>query len=787
MSDVSAVVRGERHARARERRVDAEARHVGEVQAAHAGPDRDVHALRSVIREQSRRQATTFRTEDEDVVGLERDLEERRAAARAEESHAFRERSVGTGRERRRRSGPTAMDDEVDERPVVEPRALQIAVFEAETERFDEMETQTETGREPRGAARVVRDLGVDEDDFQAAECSVPPQPCSTSRTSSRRRHGATRRAPTRGPPAAYRGPMRTPIAAFLLAPLLHACTTSGGPTAAPEKAPIRAEYRVNVREPGERAMDVELRITGLDPTFDEIELNLPEGYSFIRLEAPLLARPVTAKDAAGDPLAIENLSPFRWTLATNGATDVTVNWTSALTAHDRADVAQRDSFGHPYIAADHATLMTGAFMIAPALGPDVEWRVRFDAPDGWPVLTPWRELEPGVFDPVSRRALQDDLVAVGAWTSRRIEIAGMTIDAAFAPGQPALEALAAPAIERICAAELALFDLVPRERYLFLFVAPKPVSGFTFSGSPKDGAMVLQVCGDLANPIASEMIAHLVAHEFHHLWAVARLDYGDDLRFVGEGFTDWYAYVVPARLGLTTWKQFGESLGKKLDAWTTLRPKLDVALHAAGGPGFFEGGDHYAATYGGGLLVAALLDVELRRAGRTDGLDGWLREFVNDPRYSHEHGPSLEDFLAHVERALGSAARERVARWTTEPSGFDPAVEFERLGVALERTVEPRALRANFEGTRITGIDMQSEAGALGLRAGDVLRSVNGRDVSDAATIQAAWSQPLGSEVEVRAERDGESVVLRASALPPATRTAVDVAMWSEHGERAG
>jgi len=577
---------------------------------------------------------------------------------------------------------------------------------------------------------------------------------------------------------------MRTPIAALLLAPILHACAAGGLPNAGAEARRPRAEYRVHVLDPRERALDVELRITGLDPAVDVIELNLPESYSFLGLDAPLLARPLAARTKAGDPLAVENESAFRWRLATKGATDVSVTWTSALTAHDRADVVERDSFGHPYIAADHATLMTGAFMIAPVLGPGAEWRVRFDAPAGWPVLTPWREIEPGVFDPVTRRALQDDLVAVGAWTSRRIQLDGMSIEAAFAPGQPALEALAAPAIERICAAELALFGLVPRERYLFLFVAPKPVSGFTFSGSPKDGAMVLQVCGDLSNRIAGEMIAHLVAHEFHHLWAVARLDYGNDLRFVGEGFTDWFAHVVPARLGLTTWEQFGEELGRKLDAWAVLAPKLDVALHAAGGERFFEGGDHYSATYGGGLLVAALLDVELRRAGRADGLDGWLREFVNDPRYSHEHGPTLEDFLGHVEEALGSEGRERVARWISEPGGFDPAHEFARLEVGLEHVVEPRRLRANFDGTRITALDTRSEAFGLGLREGDVVRAVNGRDVADDAAIQAAWSDPVGAEVEVRLEREGETRVLRAAALPPVARTVVDVALWAGRDE---
>ncbi len=168
---------------------------------------------------------------------------------------------------------------------------------------------------------------------------------------------------------------MRTPIATlFLLAPIFAACATSAQQPAVLEAARPRAEYRVHVLDPLERAVDVELRVFGIDRAVDAIELNLPESYSFLGLEAPLLARPLTARTSAGDPLRIDNESPFRWRLATNGAADVVVNWTSALTAHDRADVVERDAFGHPYIATDHAILMTGAFLIAPALGPDVDW-----------------------------------------------------------------------------------------------------------------------------------------------------------------------------------------------------------------------------------------------------------------------------------------------------------------------------------------------------------------------------------------------------------------------------
>ncbi|MCY2961305.1 MAG: hypothetical protein NTY35_14175 [Planctomycetota bacterium] len=577
---------------------------------------------------------------------------------------------------------------------------------------------------------------------------------------------------------------MRTPTRfgpAVALFVSVSACATN---SARPEAAiGPRAEYRVRLLEPAARAVEVELRLRGLDPGATELALTLPEGYSFVRLEAPLLAVPLAAATPAGTPLALESDGPYRWKLATGGATDAIVTWTSALTAQDRPEVAERDSFGHPYVTTDHALLMTGAILVAPEFDGRAEatYRVRFEGPAHWPVLCSWREVEPGTYDPGSEQALQDDLVALGDWNRRRIQLDGMEIDVGIAPGQASLEALAVPAIEKICSAELALFGMVPRERYLFLFVAPKPVQGFSFAGSPKNGAMVLQVCGDLGNPTASEMIAHLVAHEFHHLWAVSRLDFGDDLRFVGEGFTDWYAHVVPARLGLMTREKLGEKLGEKLDGWKSLAVGLDTSLSQAGGPRFFEGQTHYDATYTGGLLVAALLDLELRRAGRADGLDGWLREFVNDPRWQpRKTGPGVADFLAAVDRTLGTATRERVSTWVEQQGGFDPDAELARLGVAVQREPVARRMRANFEGARIVALDPRSDAGRLGLREGDTLLAVNGRDVADERSIQDAWSEPVEGSVRVRLERGGQRLELSGSIGAASAKSWVNPSAWS-------
>jgi predicted metalloprotease with PDZ domain len=565
------------------------------------------------------------------------------------------------------------------------------------------------------------------------------------------------------------------------LTPLALLAACAAAPHAPAPASPL-AEYRVRLLDPPERAAEVELRLSGLPVEPAEVQLALPESYAFLKLEAPLLGGEVRARGPDGQALPLEREGPFRWRLHTAGSASATLTWRALLTAHDRPDVAARDAYEHPYVAADHALLVTGAFLLAPELGREPALRVRFQGPRGWPVLCPWPEAEPGVYAPSSTAELQHDLVALGGWSARRLRAGGMAIDLAFAPGQPDLERLAAPIVEQVCSAELALFGVTPRPRYLFLFVAPQDArGGFSFAGSPKTGSMALQVSGDLTKPIATELVAHLVAHEFHHTWAASRLDFGDALRFVGEGFTDWYAHLLPARAGLVPWPRFGEQLGGTLADWTSVAPALPASLSAAGGPEFFQGGDAYQATYRGGMLVALLIDLELRAAGRVDGLDGWLREFVNDPRWSlHERGPALDDFLAHVERALGSEGRARVARWVGERGGLDPLAELARLGVAVDEQAQPRTIRANFDGLRVVALDPACEAARLGLREGDVLRAVNDQTVADEREAQKAWREPAGGESVLRVQRGAESLELRAPAGSAPVKRTVDPSRWA-------
>ena len=203
---------------------------------------------------------------------------------------------------------------------------------------------------------------------------------------------------------------------------------------------------------------------------------------------------------------------------------------------------------------------------------------------------------------------------------------------------------------------ELELFGCVPQERYSFLFGRPQPGG---FGGSPKTSSMTLFLSPELPVDFAISGLEHLIAHEFHHTWMRARCSPPDDLRFVAEGFTDYYSWIVPWRLG---WHDDAELLGTlngKLAEW---EENAGPPLVQAGGPSFFEGGSDYAATYAGGLVVALLCDLAIRRhdeEGRT--LDDFLRAFYEDPRWKEGRNPTRSDFLALLTAFAGEEHAERV------------------------------------------------------------------------------------------------------------------------------
>ncbi|MHC4941869.1 MAG: M61 family metallopeptidase [Planctomycetota bacterium] len=542
-----------------------------------------------------------------------------------------------------------------------------------------------------------------------------------------------------------------------IAAVLLAGCLTSGPPEAG-EVLPELA-YQVLIEDTSDQTAEIQVTFSHLPDEDLELRWGMAERYALVRLKEPLLSQQIHFLDAEGLPLTVARPDPYHWLVNTCGSERIYLKYSVPLRHRSLPSVAGRDEYEHPYLEADHGLLVTGALLAVPQTIRPLSIWVSFSLPHEWEVVCPWDRIDRYTFSVKSVREVSDSLAALGSWSVHDLNVEGMAVQIAFAPGQDLLETKAVPLIEKVVGAEIKLFGSAPLPRYIFFFGKPQE---FAFGGSPKTGAMTLSAGPLPDGSLPMDSLTHLIAHEFFHTWAKGLFDCPDELRFFCEGFTDYYAYLISAREGLSTWEDFAAVMGRCMSFCEEHRSKTSLSLAAAGGPVFFTDPMARTLVYKGGFLVAGLLDARIRHKRPRRNLDDFMRTLINDPRWKPgEAAPGLEDFL-HVAGVYGGDAfAERLGRLVREPYVLDPVSLFSEAGVEVVKKKQQARLilRGNLDGTTLKDLDPVGLAFRLGIRPGDRFKQVNGLIPAYPGDVYSAWSRPLSGRIQVIVERNGESI----------------------------
>ncbi len=526
-----------------------------------------------------------------------------------------------------------------------------------------------------------------------------------------------------------------------------------------------RADYRFTIADPADEMVSAELILSELSATTAPIHLRFAEGFAFARLPEPRLQGEVEIVASSNPAIQLKRHSAYHWTLDPADADVVRLKWQVPLDHRRLPQVFGRDEYEYPYLRFDHGMLVMSTLALLPDEVNEKNLRVEFHLPTDWAMHAPWPRLQKGLwaFRPSSKRALHSEMVAVGAWKVHQQIVAGMNLVVAFSPEQEFLYDDVVARIAPIVEAELKLFGCTPQKHYLFLFGEPQKNGA---GGSPKSQSMTLYVDPALPRDFAVNMLTHLIGHEFHHTWMQARCQPVDELRFVAEGFTDYFAYLVAWQLGYATDLEFVATLNKKLmetemslQQLLTSNPK-SATLAKAGGPDFFGGGAAYQATYSGGLMMALWLDLGLRQTSDFK-LEDLLRAFYEDKRWQDGTRPTAPHFWHLVEVMGGKRMAERGMELASA-EGFGAWQQaFLQWGVVTHREWKQAQLqiRANFEGSQISGIDPNGTGARIGLQAGDDLQKVNGVRVKSAADIRAAFANPVDGRLDLELRRNNKVI----------------------------
>ncbi|MCP4897707.1 MAG: M61 family metallopeptidase [bacterium] len=376
------------------------------------------------------------------------------------------------------------------------------------------------------------------------------------------------------------------------------------------------------------------------------------------------------------------------------------------------------------------------------------------------------------------------------------VEKAQLSIAFTEAPGAEVDLAEVARVHQALTRSASRTFAGLPFDRYLFLYkVGPSGSRGGlehsegTAMGCP--GESIETTDGLLE-------LMELAAHELVHAWNVKRArprsltpyDYTrtqlTELLWVAEGWTSYYAPLLLVRAGLTTREELYQALADRVNhqranPTNRFRSLNDISRESwlRSTVPFFT----FRTYYNKGAVSGMDLDLRLRDAGASEGLDDLMRVLLSDPDLRHR-GYTLADLKFHAGR-LASQPLEDWFRDVAETPGYlDISESLMTMGLRID--VDQDRLSAGFTGisldddtsdARIRWIEPDSPGARAGLGAGDTLLAIDGVPGStDELEEMLRLLQPsVAARLQIR-RRDRVMAVEIHPIQPPADRVPIRI-----------
>jgi predicted metalloprotease with PDZ domain len=598
----------------------------------------------------------------------------------------------------------------------------------------------------------------------------------------------------------------------FALLVALGACGEDPAPPSPPAATPVRVSEDVPPSSPRTagppvthalRFEDRANHLLDVTSTFpaggDTLTVWMPTwtpGSYFIR-EFARHVEGLEARGPDGAPLVVTGVAKNRWSIATGGATAVTVRYRL---------YAREPSVRTNFVDGDLAVLNGAATFLAPDDGATHPHRVVAHLPDGW--AGAWTGLDPtpggGPTDwtAADLDELIDSPIVLGDATVRSFEVGGVPHRLVLAGDTAPWDVdRSAADVETLVRAQQALWGTVPYASYTFLNVINESGGGLEHL----DSTLMMAGRWSTATREAYVKWLGLVSHEFFHTWNVKRLrpaalgpfDYEHEVTtpslWIAEGLTSYYDDLLLVRAGLITEAEYlarvGDQVGRLMDT-----PGRRVrTLEQASADAWIKHYRHDENTvntdvsyYLKGMAVGWLLDAEVRRAtDDTRSLDDVMRTAF--ARHAGARGYTPAEFEAVVDEEAGrdlGPFLDRALRTTEE---LDPAPALAWWGLrwtdpdaAEDDATTPKDPPAGWLGAAvdagdgrpvITEIKRGTPAFEAGLQVGDELVALDDWRLPREGLGPLLALHPPGTAVRLAVSRRGRlrTVPVTLGAAPKA------------------
>ena len=501
--------------------------------------------------------------------------------------------------------------------------------------------------------------------------------------------------------------------------------------------------------------------------------------------------RDVTATDAKGKALVVEEIAKTQWVVETRDASPVTLQY-KVLLDHDERDWP----FGRdeaPY-AQDDCIFWPGYALFIVGEVDDIELSV--DVPDNWSVSTPWERIEPNGHRFVCKN--QDDLMyaylVLGEHSERLVSSGEAEIVLALGGRFKASMDKVASAVEAILQAYSGIFGGTPKGSMLFVM---NPYGGEEYRSGGASERSITALIGGALDDGRADFWGPLVANVIGYIWNgkvihFAEQEYGfsevnEQEYWFSEGFSKYYSSVICTRLGLISEGDFLRSLELAWESYLSQQGERSIR----------EAGEDKLANrelvYDGGRLIAAALDLQIRnltknRSSLDDVMQQMYREFgLTDTAYT------MDDVIRIVSQVAGENFEPFFSKYVTGTERLPLEEYLKDVGVDVEIDLGERLPKLGYIIHEMLGIGSFGGPPGGGMfihrsrkfQDDDRLIGIDGTPVKTREDIRrAAKDWKSGDVVRLTLEREGAEIVLPVtlegdpSKEPPLESDVTDVAI---------
>ena len=467
---------------------------------------------------------------------------------------------------------------------------------------------------------------------------------------------------------------------------------------------PIR--YTLRFPAPHTHYVEVEAAIpTGGRPQVEVYMATWTPGSYLIR-EYERHVEAVTAT-ASTRSLSVEKSTKNRWRITTGGAPEVTLRYK----VYSREMTVRNNWVESAFAMINGApTFLT---LVERAARPH---EVRIELAPGWksvqtalpPIAGAAHAFRADDFDTII-----DSPIIIGNPVTRDFIVDGKKHVVLFEGDTAFIDADRAVAdVQKIVQAGRSVMGSLPYPHYYFLTMVTES------SGALEHKNSYLGMTGRYATRSRGAYLGWLgtLAHEYFHAWNVKRLrpvelgpfDYENEnyvkTLWVAEGFTDYYASILPRRAGVLTRDEFLDGLSGQIEQVQITPGRLVTPVNMASFDTWIKQyrPDENTANmsvnyYPKGAVIAFLLDAKIRKA--TNGartLDTGMQWAMQ--RYAGDKGYTPAQFYAVMSEAAGVDLKDWFARAAESTDELDYTEALDYYGLRF-RPVDPKTAPAYIGG----------------------------------------------------------------------------------------